>query len=116
MKQYVCVKQWSRNQVGDVIDEWTYKRYPIELRGVCFREVAEVDPGKNSSTVVVERLPEIQDLEPVNVEPDRDTVRRIRTDVDLKVESVDLDGLDVLETPTNVGVEKIFEKKFKKNL
>lgn len=116
MKQYVCIKQWSRNKVGDVIDDWTYKRYPIELRGLCFREVVEVDSSKNNSTAVVESLPEIQDLEPVNVEPDRDVVKRVRTDVELKVESIDVDGLDVLGTSDNVGTEKIFEKKFKKNL
>lgn len=95
MNQYVCVKGWARNKVGDVIDEWTFKRYPPELRSRHF-ELIVPKPTKQASPAA----------KPIEVPKVVEAPVRIEQEVELKVEA-DTDA----DAP-----KEIFEKKFKRNL
>jgi len=70
MKKYVCVKDWARNRVGQVIDEYVYKRYPEELRVKCFKLVEPVVESKPPSPPPVVSVPVEPVSEPVRVESD----------------------------------------------
>ncbi len=45
MKRFKCVKGWARNQVGDVVEEWEYKRFP-ESAHKCYEEIVDEPPKK----------------------------------------------------------------------
>jgi hypothetical protein len=31
MNRYKCIKRWTRNEVGDVVEQWEMNRYPPEI-------------------------------------------------------------------------------------
>jgi hypothetical protein len=31
MNRYKCIKRWTRNEVGDIVEQWEMNRYPPEI-------------------------------------------------------------------------------------
>lgn len=107
MSKYICVKAWARNKEGDVIDEFTFKRYPVELRDKCFKLIVEpnvpVKPLEQSKPIPVA---------PVSI-PEPPAVTRIEEDVQLVVTGGDVESEPEIESE---HPQRSFEKRFKKNL
>lgn len=50
-KKFKCVRAWSRNAVGDVIEEYEYKRYPPSAHK-CFEEIIDTPVQKKVNVPV----------------------------------------------------------------
>ncbi len=59
MNRYKCIKRWTRNEVGDVVEQWEMNRYPPEIHNhfeliinkpkVSTPKAPEVAPSKTVS-------------------------------------------------------------------
>lgn len=36
--KWICVKDWARNRKGDIVENYEFKRFPMEIRQSCFKE------------------------------------------------------------------------------
>jgi hypothetical protein len=73
MKRYKCVSAWARNQVGDIIDGYTLRRYPPEIQERNFVEVkvSVPKPPKNVPEAVSEASESISKVAETKPEPTR---------------------------------------------
>jgi len=39
MRKFKCIRKWARNQVGDIVELYEFKRYPREVRVGHFEEI-----------------------------------------------------------------------------
>lgn len=68
-KQYICIRAWTRNSVGDVLTEWEYTKLPYEVKNETYFKQVEpvVTSTKDLAIVLANELPVEPTIEPNNI-------------------------------------------------